>query len=265
AYQREPYGPFGRQLYGQPDPSFRGQLFIAPEKLTAILRAARDKGWQLTAHSQGGGAIDVLLDSFEALNKERPIAPSRSHLMHASFQSPEAIAKAKRLGVLADVQAAWLYFDAPALEKVFTYDGMRDFFPLRSYADAGVIFAGGSDHMTGHDKNTATNPYNPFMGIWTEVTRRTKTGKVLYPEERISREQALRSYTSWAAYLQRADDRKGSIEVGKLADMVVIDRDFLKCPDEELKDIEPVVVILEGRVVSGKPAWDGGETTRKER
>lgn len=96
AYQRRPYGPFGRQLYGQTDPNSRGQLFIAPDKLVAILRAARDKGWQLTAHSQGGGAIDVFLDAIAALDKDRPIAPSRSHLMHASFQSQQAIARRRK-------------------------------------------------------------------------------------------------------------------------------------------------------------------------
>ena len=97
AYQRQPYGPFGRELYGQSDPDDRGQLFAPPDKLLAVMRAARDRGWQLSAHSQGGGAVDAFLDAMEALNRERPIAPTRSHLIHASFQSTEAIARAKRL------------------------------------------------------------------------------------------------------------------------------------------------------------------------
>lgn len=250
AYQRAPYGAFGEQLYGITNRDDRGQVFLPPDKLLAVLRAARDKGWALTAHSQGGGAVDGLLDAFEALNRERPLAPSRSHLMHASFQTPEAIARAKRLGVLADVQPAWLYGDGEALEKVFGDEGMRYFFPLRSYVDAGVIFAGGSDHMIGHGKNRAVNPYNPFPAMWTEVTRRTSAGKVLHAEQRISREDALRSYTIWGAYLQSAEKRKGSIEVGKLADFVVIDRDFLACPEEQIKDIEPVMTVLDGKVVS---------------
>ncbi|MEK7406950.1 MAG: amidohydrolase, partial [Acidobacteriota bacterium] len=164
AYQRQPYGPFGRQLYGKTDPSDRGQLFETPEKLLAVMRAARDKGWQLTAHTQGGGAIDGFLDAMQALDKDRPIAPTRSHLIHASFQSLEAIARMKKLGILADVQAAWLHFDGPGLEMVFGYDGLRYFFPLRSYINAGLRPAGGSDHMIGHDKNKAVNPYNPFHG-----------------------------------------------------------------------------------------------------
>ncbi len=99
AYQRMPYGPFGRQLYGQTDPTSRGTLFVTPEKLYAIYSAARDKGWQLTAHAQGGGAVDTLLDVFERLNRERPIAPTRSHVMHGSFLSREAIQRMKTMGM----------------------------------------------------------------------------------------------------------------------------------------------------------------------
>jgi predicted amidohydrolase YtcJ len=249
AYQRYPYGPFGRQLYGQTNPDDRGQLFIGPEKLFRIFEAARDKGWQLTAHSQGGGAVDALLDAFERLNRQRPIAPTRSHLMHASFQSPEAIARAAKLGVLADVQAAWLYLDAPALEKVFTHKGMRYFFPLRTYRNAGVMLIGGSDHMIGFDKNKAVNPYNPFLSMWIAITRKTDRGEVLYPEECINREEALKMYTIWPAYLQFSEKYKGSIEVGKLADLVVIDRDYLTCPVDAIKDIEPLMTILDGKIV----------------
>ena len=98
AFQRMPYGPFGRQLYGQTDPDARGTLFIEPGKLYEIFAAAREKGWQLTAHVQGGAAIDTLLDAFERLDRDRPIAPTRSHVMHGSFQSEESLARMARLG-----------------------------------------------------------------------------------------------------------------------------------------------------------------------
>ena len=249
AYQRYPYGPFGKQLYGKTDPDDRGQLFIPPAKLLAVMRAARNRGWQLTTHDQGGGAVDNFLDTLEALDREKPIAPTRSHLMHASFQSPEAIARMKKMGILADVQAAWLYLDAPALERVFGYDGMRYFYPLRSYIDSGIIVAAGSDHMIGHGKNTAVNPYNPFLSMWTEVTRLTDRGKVMHPEQRISRAEALKTHTIWAAYLQFAEKERGSIETGKFADLVVIDRDYLTCPEAQIKAIQPVMTILDGKIV----------------
>jgi len=252
AYQRRPYGDFGRQLYGMTDPNDRGQLFATPEKFLAVFRAARDRGWSLSAHTQGGGAIDLFLDTMEALDREKPIAPTRSHLIHASFQSPEAIARMKRLGIAADVQAAWLYCDAPALEKVFGYDGLRYFFPLRSYLDAGVHVAGGSDHMIGYDKNRAVNPYNPFHGMWVSITRKTNRGRVIHPEERVTREEALKTYTFWAAWRLFAENTLGSIEPGKLADLVVLDRDYLTCPEDDILAIEPVMVVQEGKIVFQK-------------
>jgi predicted amidohydrolase YtcJ len=125
AYQRTPYGSFGRQLYGQTDPDARGTLFIDPEKLYRIMNAARDKGWQLTAHVQGGGAIDTLLDVFERLDRKEPIAPSRSHVMHGSLMSERALDRMQRMGILVDVQPGWLHFDVPALKRVFGLENMR--------------------------------------------------------------------------------------------------------------------------------------------
>ena len=252
AYQRYPYGAFGKQLYGKTDPDDRGQLFIPPAKLLAIMRTARDRGWQLTTHDQGGGAVDNFLDTLQQLDSEKPIAPTRSHLMHASFQSPEAIARMKKLGILADVQAPWLYLDGDALEQVFGDAGMRYFYPLRSYIDAGIIVAAGSDHMIGHDKNNAVNPYNPFLSMWTEITRLTVRGKVIHPEQKISRAEALKTHTIWPAYLQFSEKERGSIEPGKLADLVAIDRDYLTCPEAEVKDIQPVMTIIDGKVVSSE-------------
>lgn len=251
AYQRHPYGAFGKQLYGMTNPDNRGMRFVGPEKLLAIFRKARDKGWQLTSHAQGGGAVDTFLSVLEEMNKDRPIAKERHHLMHASFQSPEAIQKMAALGVGADVQMPWLYFDGPALEKVMGTQGMRYFIPLRTYIDNGIHPAGGSDHMIGFDKNRAVNPYNPFFQMWMAITReRTHGAPPLFPdEEAATREEALRMHTTWAAEQEFAEDERGTIEVGKLADLVVLDRDYLTCPVEEIKDIQPVMTILKGEIV----------------
>jgi predicted amidohydrolase YtcJ len=251
AYQRQPYGAFGKQLYAKTDPDDRGQLFVAPAKLLAVMRAARKRGWQLTTHDQGGGAIDAWLDTLEALDREKPIAPTRSFVMHASFQSPQAIARMKKMGIAADTQSQWLYLDGAALEKVFGNDGMRWFFPLRSYLDAGIKVAAGSDHMIGHDKNRAVNPYNPFVSMWTEVSRKMTNGRVLHAEQKITREEALKTHTIWAAWLQFAEDKRGSIEPGKFADFVVIDHDYLTCPEDEIRRIEPGMVIIDGKI-----AWE---------
>lgn len=249
AYQRMPYGAFGRQLYGQTDPDARGTLFVDREKLYRIYSAARGKGWQLTAHVQGGGAIDALLDVFERLDKEKPIAEMRNHVMHGSFLSEDAIARMQRMKVALDAQPDWLYYDVPALEKVFGVENMRWFFPLKSVLAAGIPVAGGSDHMIGHDRNNAVNPYNPFFNIWMCVTREKRGGGVFYGDERVTREQALRMYTTGAAWMQFDERSRGTLEVGKLGDAVVIDRGFFECPEAEIKDIGVVMTVVGGEVV----------------
>jgi predicted amidohydrolase YtcJ len=252
AYQRMPYGPFGRQLYGQTDPDARGTLFVEPDKLYRIYKAARAKGWQLTAHAQGGAAIDTLLNVFERLDKDKPIRGERHHVMHGSFMSEDAVKKIKRLGVGVDAQPGWVYLDVPALQRVFGLQNMKWFFPLKSFLQEGIPVAGGTDHMIGHGKDNAVNPYNPFLNIWACVTRNTTEGKVFNPEQRISREDALRMYTNGAAWVHFTEKENGSLEIGKLADLVVIDRDLLKVPVDQIKQIQPLMTIIDGRIVYEK-------------
>ena len=138
----------------------------------------------------------------------------------------------KRLDVSMDVQPGWLYLDVPALEKVFGKQNMRWFFPLHTFIQQGIPVAGGADHMIGHGKDNAVNPYNPFLNMWMCISRKTREGETFYPEEKVTREDALRLYTNGAAWIQFAEKERGSLESGKLADLVVIDRDYLTCPEE---------------------------------
>jgi predicted amidohydrolase YtcJ len=136
--------------------------------------------------------------------------------------------------------------------KVITVDGNFSIAQAVAIKDGMITAAGGSDHMIGYDKDSAINPYNPFLGMYCAVTRRTNRGNVVHPEERITREEALKMYTVWAAYRQFSEGIKGSIEPGKLADLVVVDRDYLTCPEDQIKDIEPLMTILNGRIAYRK-------------
>jgi predicted amidohydrolase YtcJ len=132
---------------------------------------------------------------------------------------------------------------------------MRYFIPLRTYRNSDIVLAGGSDHMIGFDKNKAINGYNPFLSMWIAVARRMSNGEFLYREERLTRQEALRIYTSWPAYMQFNEKNRGSLERDKLADLVVIDRDYLTCPEDDIKKIQPVITILNGRIAySAMPA-----------
>jgi predicted amidohydrolase YtcJ len=126
---------------------------------------------------------------------------------------------------------------------------MKYFQPLRSLFDAGVVVGGGSDHMIRFDPREATNPYHPFLGMWIAVTRKMVDGNALNPEQRISRMEALKMWTINGAYLMFAEKEKGSIEPGKLADLVVISTDYAKCPEADIKEIEALRTVVGGKIV----------------
>jgi predicted amidohydrolase YtcJ len=248
AYLREPYGPH-TQIYGFVEPGYRGVLYVARENVFAMAQVADELGWQMTSHVTGGGSLDLLLDAYEAANRVKPIAGLRFTATHANFPDKRAIERAKDLRVAFDVQPAWLYFDGPAISGVFGPERMKDFLPLRSLMDAGIVVGGGSDHMIRFDPRLATNPYHPFFGMWMAITRKMSDGNVLHPEQRISRLEALKMWTWNNAFLMFAEKEVGSIEPGKLADMVVITKDFATCPEDDLRNIEALRTIVGGREV----------------
>ncbi len=251
AYMRTPYG-VNTEVYGFEDPDYRGVLRVPPRNLLAIVKLAARLGWQMTAHTTGGGSTDLLLDTYEAVNRETPIADRRFTLTHANFLSGAAIAKAARLGVVADMQPAWYHFDGPALSEVLGRERMGRLQPYRSILDAGVVVAGGSDHMIKLDPREAINPYDPFFGMWMAITRRAADGSVHNPEQRVTREEALRMWTLNGAYLSFEEDVKGSLEPGKYADFAVLDRDVLNCSIDEFRNTEVLETVLGGRSVYRK-------------
>jgi predicted amidohydrolase YtcJ len=248
AYLREPYGTH-TQVYGFLDPDYRGVLSVPRENLAQMARSANELGWQMTAHTTGGGATDALLDAYEAADHEKSIAGRRFTVTHGNFPDRTAIARAKKLGVGFDIQPFWLYLDGPAIQPVFGPDRMKHFQPLRDLFDAGVVVAGGSDHMIRFDPRQATNPYHPFLGMWIAITRKMVDGNVLNPEQRISRMEALKMWTWNGAWLMFAEKDRGSIETGKLADLVVVSKDYANCPEDEIKDIEALRTLVGGKVV----------------
>jgi hypothetical protein len=179
----------------------------------------------------------------------------RPSITHASFMSPEAVAKMKTLGVVANLQPAWLYLDGVTLRQQFGADRLAYFHPYRTLADQGVTVGGGSDHMQKIGSLRSINPYNPFLGMWTTLVRRPKgSDEPLHPEQNLSREQAIRLYTINNAVLTFDETRKGSLEPGKFADFIVLDRDILTCPLDEVRDITVEDTYLGGRRVYAKAA-----------
>jgi predicted amidohydrolase YtcJ len=248
AYMREPWGQ--SRIYAIDDPGYRGVLFIPQERLVPIVRATVESGLQFTAHSVGDGAVETLIDAYDVVNRTTPVHATRPCVTHSNFMSRESIAKAARLGVVVDIQPAWLYLDTRTLVAQFGYERLRYFQPLQSLFQAGVIAGGGSDHMQKIGSFRSINPYNPFLAMEVAITRRAKgyLGR-LHPEEALTRAQAIRFYTINNAHLLFLEDKIGSLEAGKQADFIVIDRDLLACRDDEIKATRVLATYLDGKRV----------------
>jgi len=249
AWLREPWGPKARDLFGVTDPEYRGIPRMGGQDFYAFARAGAAEGWKVTSHVTGGAGVDMMLDVFEQINEEIPIAPLRCSFIHGNFFDSRAIERSARLNIIADSQPAWFHKDADAMLHALGPERIKTFHPYKSLMEAGVVVSAGSDHMIIIDDMESINPYNPWLALWAMITRKTERGTVIVPEEALSRQQALRCYTINNAYASFEEELKGSIEPGKLADMIVLDRDYLTCPVDEIKNIQVRRTVVGGGTV----------------
>ena len=252
AWLQEPWGEKAGKIFGIKDPSYRGIVNYSRKELLDIVSVANEYNWSFTAHATGDGSVNLLLDVFSEVNLEKSIKEKRFSIIHGNFFSMEAIEMMRDLGVYANVQPAWFYKDADAMVSILGSKRVESFHPNRSMIDAGVMINGGSDHMVKWDANASINPYNPFLGMWAMISRKTERGSVINFTEAITREEALKIYTINNAFASFEESIKGSIEPGKLADMAVLTNDLLSCPEDEIKDIESFMTFAGGEIVYSK-------------
>ncbi len=252
AYLREPWGQRAKEIFGFDDPDYRGVVNYSFDDLVRIISAAAEAGWKFAAHCTGGGGVDLLLDAFEKVNESIPLTQKRYAIIHGNFFTPGSISRMKELGIYADMQAAWLYKDGDALMHILGPERTDTFLPYRSLLNKGVMINGGSDHMVKFDADASVNPYNPFLAMWSMITRKTENGNVINESEGLSREDVLRIYTINNAFASFEESFKGSIEVGKLADIAVLTHDILTCPADQIKDIESVLTLVGGKAVHAR-------------
>jgi len=252
ALMREPYGttgPLYQKVFGHTDSKFKGVITYDLEAYTKAAEIAYELNLQMTAHCIGDGALDVLFASYKRVNNVNPIKNRRWSAIHGDFTDEAMLKMMADLGIMNIAQIAWFYKDGDILSKILTERAMKSFYPFKTMERLGVIATGGSDHMVKWDSVESVNPYNPWLSMYALVTRQTERGGLLMPEERISRESALKQYTINGAYAMFAENIKGSIEKGKLADLVVINKDYLTCPADEIKGIRASLTMVGGKVV----------------
>lgn len=249
AYMLKPWGV--SKIYSITDPEYRGMRYIEPDKLVRILRVSLENGLQLAAHSQGDAAVTTYVDAVEQLSKSGVnTVAARPMITHGSFMTDEAINRMGKYGIVANMQPNWLQLDGGILMKQFGEERTAMFIPLRTLFDRNVMVGGGSDHMQKIGSFRSINQYNPFLGMWTAIARTPRwMDKPFHPEQAITREEAIRLYTINNAFILHDEDKKGSLEKGKLADLIVVDRDLLTCPLEDLPQTKVLRTYLGGKLI----------------
>ena len=231
---------------------WRGNLVTDIDELVEAIIKTQEAGLQFAAHCVGSGASEKLLQAYERVNELAPIAEYRHVLMHADFMSASQLKRAADIGICLHFQPAWHYMDAPFIERIAGKAEMDKFMLYRTIEESGIRAGAGSDHMAKVDSVKSCNPYNPFLALYNMVTCKARDGKAYNEKQKISREKALRFYTCDAAETIFDEDLIGSLEVGKRADFVVLDRDYFTCPEEEIKSITPLCTVVDGKIVYKK-------------
>jgi len=233
ALLREPYE-------GEPDN--RGILTMPEEKLQRLVDEANLQGMMVGVHCAGGGAMDIVLRAFEETDRKRPIKGRRFTLIHAYQPSEENFETCRRLGVVVASQPSFLYYLGDSYYENVGPERSKWLKPHRAWIDHGIVVAAGTD--------SPVTPYPPFVSLWAAIARRTEVQETqMGTGQKVTREEAIRMYTINGAYLTFEEDARGSIEPGKLADLIVIDRDILTCPEDDIKETKVLRTILSGKTV----------------
>lgn len=215
---------------------------VDKQKYYEIVRWAAGRGLTLTMHWNRDGSVGQLLDIFERVNREVPIAPLRWSIAHLNDASETTLRRMRALGVGWTVQDA-MYFGGDQFLQQAGRDAARRAPPVETAKRIGVVVGAGTDaHRVAS--------YNPFTALQWFLDGRTVGGTALRgPEETPSREDALRFYTSGSAWFSFDERRRGSLEPGKLADLAVLTKDYMTIPLEEIGGLESVLTMVGGRVV----------------
>jgi predicted amidohydrolase YtcJ len=232
-----------RDAYPDSHDDYHGIAQVTPERLKQLVSIANLRGWRVGVHVVGDLGVDQVLDAFEAADKEKSIKDRRFVLIHASLIRPEQMERARRVGARIDFQNAFMWDKAATVARFLGRPTADRAVPTRT-----LIEKMGLENL-GAGTDFPVNPLNPFLTMYIMVTRKDPAGQVYGASEAIGREQALRLYTSAASRYMFEETRKGTLEAGKLADLVVLSADFMTVPDDQIKDITADMTMVGGKIV----------------
>jgi predicted amidohydrolase YtcJ len=224
--------------------------FVEGKFLQYMLDADR-AGLQMTVHAIGDEANNVLLNYLEELNRQNGVRDRRFRSVHAQVIAADDFKRLGKLGVVAEVQPFHLSDDMRWMEERIGRERCKGAYAFKSIKDSGAVLCFGTDWP---GTSASEYPINPMLGLYAAVTRQTLSGEPAggwFPEQRISIEEAIRAYTYNTAYANFEEKIKGSIEVHKVADLVVLTKNLLQVSPREILDTKVVYTIVGGKVVYG--------------
>lgn len=217
---------------------------LDPEDLREFFARGHELGWDIGIHAIGDRAhheaalayADILEEAKERQDEHR------HNLIHAYFATEASLQAMQKHKLAAVIQPTFIYFEGDDLFRDVGEELALHYKPMRSYLDRGI-------HVVATSDIPSTVHYNPFIGLYSLVTRKTHKGTLIAPQEAVSREEALYAYTVAGAWLTREEGVKGPLAPGFLADIAVLESDYFSCPEEAIKDILVDITIIDGNVV----------------
>lgn len=228
-----------RESYSS-DPNNYGILYYSEEEIYQILGEAHKKGYQITVHAQGDKAIEMYLNCVEKALEELPRKNHRHRIEHAGISSPDLQERMKKLEMIPIPNPPFPYEFGEIYVQHYG-DRVNYMYAVRDYIDRGIMAAGGSD--------APVTDFNPLLGIQVAVNRKSQSGMEFGVNQAIGVMEAIRLYTWNGAYASFEEEIKGSIEVGKLADLVILSDSILSVNPNQIKDLKVETTIIDGEII----------------
>lgn len=216
------------------DPETSGMMLYTQRELNRLILKAHESGLQLAVHAIGDRAMESVLEAFEEALRKKPRKDHRHRIEHCSVVTPDMISRMKRLGLIASVQPHFVVSDFWVVDRLGRTRA-RWVYPFNSLMKEGLTVVAGSD--------SPVEPINPILGIWAAASRKDFT------EESLRVEDALKAYSVNAAYASFDEEKRGTIEAGKYADLAILSDNLLKVPPSEIKNVKVEMAIVDGKIV----------------
>ena len=234
-WMREPY----EEPWGE-NGTYYGLQTYPSEQFIETVRELNRLGWRVGTHAVGDAAIDLVLDGYEKAHADESLAGKRWAIEHGFIPRDDQLERMRKLGLYVTAQHH-LYLAAPSLVKYWGRERAEQVTPVRTYLDAGIRLSLGTD--------SPVVPYPPLWVLYHFITRDTISAGVMGEDQKIGREEALRAITLGNAELVFEEDIKGSLEAGKLADLVVLSDNILTCAPERIRDMDVMMTMVGGEIV----------------